>query len=172
MLFFASSLLCHNDACCKYTLYAACDQKDVSQVISNPSMSFLPHKFSCLSTKPNCFRSFAVCFVLFQRRWASFFFPARNFCFGPLCLFGFSFLAFFPSSPPFLFSSFCFIPRRASPPPLFLLCLPPTDSADSDLELSMVRHQPEGLDQLQAQTQFTRKELQSLYRGFKNVWLW
>ena len=33
----------------------------------------------------------------------------------------------------------------------------------------MVRHQPEGLDQLQAQTQFTRKELQSLYRGFKNV---
>lgn len=34
----------------------------------------------------------------------------------------------------------------------------------------MVRHQPEGLDQLQAQTQFTRKELQSLYRGFKNVW--
>lgn len=33
----------------------------------------------------------------------------------------------------------------------------------------MVRHQPEGLEQLQAQTQFTRKELQSLYRGFKNV---
>ncbi|XP_056258859.1 calsenilin-like isoform X1 [Seriola aureovittata] len=42
------------------------------------------------------------------------------------------------------------------------------DSTDGDLELSMVRHQPEGLDQLQAQTQFTRKELQSLYRGFKN----
>ncbi|XP_072311512.1 calsenilin-like isoform X3 [Eucyclogobius newberryi] len=42
------------------------------------------------------------------------------------------------------------------------------DSSDCDLELSMVRHQPEGLDQLQAQTQFTRKELQSLYRGFKN----
>uniref|UniRef100_A0A3Q3DC74 Kv channel interacting protein 3b, calsenilin n=1 Tax=Hippocampus comes TaxID=109280 RepID=A0A3Q3DC74_HIPCM len=41
-------------------------------------------------------------------------------------------------------------------------------SIDSDLELSMVRHQPEGLEQLQAQTQFTRKELQSLYRGFKN----
>ncbi|XP_051541341.1 Kv channel interacting protein 3b, calsenilin isoform X1 [Myxocyprinus asiaticus] len=32
----------------------------------------------------------------------------------------------------------------------------------------MVRHQPEGLEQLQAQTKFTRKELQSLYRGFKN----
>lgn len=44
-----------------------------------------------------------------------------------------------------------------------------TDSSDSDLELSTVRHQPEGLDQLQAQTKFTRKELQSLYRGFKNV---
>ncbi|XP_031161150.2 Kv channel interacting protein 3b, calsenilin isoform X4 [Sander lucioperca] len=42
------------------------------------------------------------------------------------------------------------------------------DNSDSDLELSTVRHQPEGLDQLQAQTKFTRKELQSLYRGFKN----
>ncbi|KAK2508518.1 hypothetical protein MC885_021793 [Smutsia gigantea] len=42
------------------------------------------------------------------------------------------------------------------------------DSSDSELELATVRHQPEGLDQLQAQTRFTRKELQSLYRGFKN----
>ncbi|XP_063050718.1 Kv channel interacting protein 3a, calsenilin isoform X1 [Engraulis encrasicolus] len=42
------------------------------------------------------------------------------------------------------------------------------DSSDSDLELSTVRHQPEGLDQLQSQTKFTKKELQSLYRGFKN----
>ncbi|XP_010874841.1 Kv channel interacting protein 3a, calsenilin isoform X3 [Esox lucius] len=42
------------------------------------------------------------------------------------------------------------------------------DSSDSDLELSTVRHQPEGLDQLQVQTKFTKKELQSLYRGFKN----
>ncbi|XP_058864419.1 calsenilin-like [Acipenser ruthenus] len=42
------------------------------------------------------------------------------------------------------------------------------DSSESDLELSTVRHQPEGLDQLQAQTKFTKKELQSLYRGFKN----
>uniref|UniRef100_A0A671PVL8 Calsenilin-like n=1 Tax=Sinocyclocheilus anshuiensis TaxID=1608454 RepID=A0A671PVL8_9TELE len=40
--------------------------------------------------------------------------------------------------------------------------------SDSDLELSTVRHQPEGLEQLQAQTKFTKKELQSLYRGFKN----
>ncbi|XP_051541344.1 Kv channel interacting protein 3b, calsenilin isoform X3 [Myxocyprinus asiaticus] len=43
-----------------------------------------------------------------------------------------------------------------------------SNSIDGDLELSMVRHQPEGLEQLQAQTKFTRKELQSLYRGFKN----
>ncbi|XP_045683823.1 calsenilin isoform X5 [Phyllostomus hastatus] len=43
-----------------------------------------------------------------------------------------------------------------------------SDSSDSELELSMVRHQPEGLEQLQAQTKFTKKELQSLYRGFKN----
>ncbi|XP_036291975.1 calsenilin isoform X2 [Pipistrellus kuhlii] len=43
-----------------------------------------------------------------------------------------------------------------------------SDSSDSELELSMVRHQPEGLEQLQAQTKFTKMELQSLYRGFKN----
>lgn len=90
-----------------------------------------------------------------------------------LCIYlDFRFLHFSPPLLPLpVFSSFCFVPRCASPPPLFLLCLPLTDSADNDLELSMVRHQPEGLDQLQAQTQFTRKELQSLYRGFKNVCL-
>ncbi|KAG5272002.1 hypothetical protein AALO_G00160560 [Alosa alosa] len=42
------------------------------------------------------------------------------------------------------------------------------DISESELELATVRHQPEGLDQLQSQTKFTRKELQSLYRGFKN----
>uniref|UniRef100_A0A8C3SQC8 Potassium voltage-gated channel interacting protein 3 n=1 Tax=Chelydra serpentina TaxID=8475 RepID=A0A8C3SQC8_CHESE len=42
------------------------------------------------------------------------------------------------------------------------------DTSDSDLELSSVRHQPEGLDQLQELTKFSKKELQSLYRGFKN----
>ncbi|XP_068776660.1 calsenilin isoform X4 [Struthio camelus] len=42
------------------------------------------------------------------------------------------------------------------------------DGGDSDFELSAVRHQPEGLEQLQAQTKFTKKELQSLYRGFKS----
>ncbi|XP_032847215.2 calsenilin isoform X2 [Tyto alba] len=43
------------------------------------------------------------------------------------------------------------------------------DSSDAEVELSAVRHQPEGLEQLLAQTKFTKKELQSLYRGFKNV---
>ncbi|XP_063086034.1 calsenilin isoform X2 [Cavia porcellus] len=47
-------------------------------------------------------------------------------------------------------------------------CGPTGLSSDSELELSTVRHQPEGLDQLQTQTKFTKKELQSLYRGFKN----
>eukprot|EP00076_Gallus_gallus_P012111 XP_015128747.2 calsenilin isoform X1 [Gallus gallus] len=43
------------------------------------------------------------------------------------------------------------------------------DSCDADVELSAARHQPEALEQLQAHTKFTKKELQSLYRGFKNV---
>ncbi|CDQ62755.1 unnamed protein product [Oncorhynchus mykiss] len=49
-----------------------------------------------------------------------------------------------------------------------LSLLPALSSYRHDLELSIVRHQPEGLDQLQVQTKFTKKELQSLYRGFKN----
>lgn len=43
------------------------------------------------------------------------------------------------------------------------------DSVDADVELPTIRHQPEGLEQLQARTKFTKTELQSLYRGFKNV---
>ncbi|PNI81936.1 KCNIP2 isoform 11 [Pan troglodytes] len=42
------------------------------------------------------------------------------------------------------------------------------DSVDDEFELSTVCHRPEGLEQLQEQTKFTRKELQVLYRGFKN----
>ncbi|XP_048784223.1 uncharacterized protein LOC125685307 isoform X1 [Lagopus muta] len=42
------------------------------------------------------------------------------------------------------------------------------DTSDGDVELSAARHQPEGLEELQAHTKFTKKELQSLYRGFKN----
>ncbi|KAF0029389.1 hypothetical protein F2P81_018494 [Scophthalmus maximus] len=41
-------------------------------------------------------------------------------------------------------------------------------SVEDELELSAVRHRPEGLEQLEAQTRFSRKELQILYRGFKN----
>ncbi|XP_077597828.1 Kv channel-interacting protein 4 isoform X7 [Stigmatopora nigra] len=44
----------------------------------------------------------------------------------------------------------------------------PTDSVEDEMELSAVRHRPEGLGQLEAQTRFSRKELQILYRGFKN----
>lgn len=82
------------------------------------------------------------------------------------------------SVPSSLFLSSSFPLCTTSSPSLLPVCrsvpvlpssLAPTDSSDSDLELSTVRHQPEGLDQLQAQTKFTRKELQSLYRGFKNV---
>ncbi|XP_058715280.1 calsenilin isoform X3 [Poecile atricapillus] len=43
------------------------------------------------------------------------------------------------------------------------------DSGDADVELPTIRHQPEGLEQLLARTKFTKSELQSLYRGFKNV---
>ncbi|XP_066573220.1 Kv channel-interacting protein 1 isoform X2 [Amia ocellicauda] len=42
------------------------------------------------------------------------------------------------------------------------------DKIEDELELSMVCHRPEGLEQLEAQTNFTRRELQVLYRGFKN----
>ncbi|KAM9406694.1 Kv channel-interacting protein 4-like isoform 3-T3 [Salvelinus alpinus] len=42
------------------------------------------------------------------------------------------------------------------------------DSVEDELELSAVRHRPEGLEQLEALTRFNRKELQILYRGFKN----
>ena len=36
-------------------------------------------------------------------------------------------------------------------------------------ERSTVRYRPEGLDHLVEQTNFSKKELQILYRGFKNV---
>ncbi|XP_045887300.1 Kv channel-interacting protein 1 isoform X1 [Micropterus dolomieu] len=42
------------------------------------------------------------------------------------------------------------------------------DKTDDDLEITMVCHRPEGLDQLEAQTNFSKRELQVLYRGFKN----
>ncbi|XP_039511025.1 A-type potassium channel modulatory protein KCNIP1 isoform X5 [Siphateles boraxobius] len=42
------------------------------------------------------------------------------------------------------------------------------DRVCDDLELSVVCHRPEALDLLEAQSNFNRKELQVLYRGFKN----
>lgn len=35
--------------------------------------------------------------------------------------------------------------------------------------MATVCYRPEGLDQLEAQTNFSKQELQILYRGFKNV---
>uniref|UniRef100_UPI003AAB88C9 A-type potassium channel modulatory protein KCNIP2-like isoform X6 n=1 Tax=Centroberyx gerrardi TaxID=166262 RepID=UPI003AAB88C9 len=43
-----------------------------------------------------------------------------------------------------------------------------TDSVTDDGELSTVCYRPEGLDHLLQQTNFNKKELQVLYRGFKN----
>ncbi|XP_055498532.1 Kv channel-interacting protein 1-like isoform X1 [Leucoraja erinacea] len=42
------------------------------------------------------------------------------------------------------------------------------DKLEDELEMHTVCHRPEGLGQLQAQTNFTRGEIQVLYRGFKN----
>ncbi|TWW55591.1 Kv channel-interacting protein 1 [Takifugu flavidus] len=42
------------------------------------------------------------------------------------------------------------------------------DNIDDDLEMTMVCHRPEGLEQLEALTNFSKRELQVLYRGFKN----
>nr|XP_057934322.1 Kv channel-interacting protein 1b isoform X2 [Doryrhamphus excisus] len=45
---------------------------------------------------------------------------------------------------------------------------PTRDKTDEELEMTTVCHRPEGLDQLEAQTNFSKQELQILYRGFKN----
>lgn len=44
-----------------------------------------------------------------------------------------------------------------------------SDKIEDELEMTTVCHRPEGLEQLEAQTNFTKRELQVLYRGFKNV---
>ncbi len=48
-------------------------------------------------------------------------------------------------------------------------CFLSLDNIDDELEMTMVCHRPEGLEQLESQTNFTKQELQVLYRGFKNV---
>lgn len=53
---------------------------------------------------------------------------------------------------------------------MYLCCVSlPVDKTDDELEMTMVCHRPEGLEQLEAQTNFSKQELQILYRGFKNV---
>ncbi|KAJ8015346.1 hypothetical protein DPEC_G00025160 [Dallia pectoralis] len=42
------------------------------------------------------------------------------------------------------------------------------DKIDDDFEMSVVCHRPEGLDKMEAHTNFSKRELQVLYRGFKN----
>ncbi|XP_030365890.1 calsenilin [Strigops habroptila] len=42
------------------------------------------------------------------------------------------------------------------------------DGGDAELELAAARHQPEELEQLLARTKFSKRELRSLYRGFKS----
>ncbi|XP_077790554.1 Kv channel-interacting protein 4 isoform X3 [Podarcis muralis] len=42
------------------------------------------------------------------------------------------------------------------------------DSVEDEMEMATVRHRPEALELLEAQSRFTKKELQILYRGFKN----
>ena len=44
-----------------------------------------------------------------------------------------------------------------------------TDQEIDDTEKQITRYKPEGLDALCRTTKFTRKELQIMYRGFKNV---
>uniref|UniRef100_A0A3P9BMJ4 Potassium voltage-gated channel interacting protein 2 n=1 Tax=Maylandia zebra TaxID=106582 RepID=A0A3P9BMJ4_9CICH len=53
---------------------------------------------------------------------------------------------------------------------LFPFCLHSSDAGSivEDGELSTVCYRPEGLDRLVQQTKFSKKELQVLYRGFKN----
>ena len=44
-----------------------------------------------------------------------------------------------------------------------------SDYGIDDGEIQVVRYKPEGLDSLCQSTKFTRKELQVMYRGFKQV---
>ncbi|RLW09055.1 hypothetical protein DV515_00002899 [Chloebia gouldiae] len=43
-----------------------------------------------------------------------------------------------------------------------------SDTVEDEMEMATVRHRPEALELLEAQSKFTKKELQILYRGFKN----
>ncbi|XP_009646330.1 Kv channel-interacting protein 4 isoform X2 [Egretta garzetta] len=43
-----------------------------------------------------------------------------------------------------------------------------SNTVEDEMEMATVRHRPEALELLEAQSKFTKKELQILYRGFKN----
>ena len=51
------------------------------------------------------------------------------------------------------------------------LCVCVSDHDLDDLEMQVVRYKPEGLDALCRNTKFSRKELQIMYRGFKQVYV-
>lgn len=82
------------------------------------------------------------------------------------------------SFPPFKSSTFCFSSGHSSSRTLKCISgshysvLSPSPRAASEIdegELSTVRYRPDGIDRLVQQTNFSKKELQILYRGFKNV---
>lgn len=50
---------------------------------------------------------------------------------------------------------------------ILFLCL--VDNEVDDLEIQIARYKPESLDNLCKTTKFTKKELQIMYRGFKQV---
>ncbi|KAM9313440.1 A-type potassium channel modulatory protein KCNIP1 isoform 2-T2 [Gastrophryne carolinensis] len=70
------------------------------------------------------------------------------------------------------FSSLQTKQRRPSKGQLYVMDYAPrqnkSDKVDDELEMATVCYRPEGLEQLEAQTNFTKGELQVLYRGFKN----
>ncbi|XP_046756453.1 Kv channel-interacting protein 1 isoform X1 [Gallus gallus] len=67
------------------------------------------------------------------------------------------------------FSSLQTKQRRPSKDPARWFYVYQRDKIEDELEMTTVCHRPEGLEQLEAQTNFTKRELQVLYRGFKNV---
>ncbi|XP_075712506.1 A-type potassium channel modulatory protein KCNIP1 isoform X7 [Rhinoderma darwinii] len=70
------------------------------------------------------------------------------------------------------FSSLQTKQRRPSKGQLYVMDYAPrqnkSDKIEDELEMATVCYRPEGLEQLEAQTNFSKRELQVLYRGFKN----
>ncbi|KAM8971932.1 A-type potassium channel modulatory protein KCNIP1-like [Pelodytes ibericus] len=70
------------------------------------------------------------------------------------------------------FSSLQTKQRRPSKGQLYVMDYAPrqikSDKIEDELEMATVCYRPEGLEQLEALTNFTKMELQVLYRGFKN----